>query len=129
MNKYHRQSYQTGDLPRLAAFILQIRKPKMLSQYPKVVDLEELLDTPQVRELTVIWQADDSQMAGYALIDPRYCNLLFEVDPLLTDGELQAEMIDWGTTAFRQLKTSGKMEKGAILDTNCDKMIHCESPS
>jgi ribosomal protein S18 acetylase RimI-like enzyme len=121
MNNYRRLRYRTGDLSRLVEFILRIRKPERLSQYPRAVDLEELLDTPRVRTLTSIWQADDKKVAGYALIDPRYCNLLFEVDPVITVAGLQEEMIDWGIAAFKQLKIDGKMDQNTTLDTNCDE--------
>jgi ribosomal protein S18 acetylase RimI-like enzyme len=121
MTKLQTATYQPDDLSKLVDFIFRIRKPEELPQFPTRVDLEELMDSRQIRELTQFWLDDSGNIAGYAFIDPRFCNLDFEVEPVRDTVRLQKEIIPWGIETFRQLKSEGKVARAATLDTNCNE--------
>jgi ribosomal protein S18 acetylase RimI-like enzyme len=121
MTKLQTATYQPDDLSKLVDFIFRIRKPEELPQFPTRVDLEELMDSRQIRELTQFWLDDSGNIAGYAFIDPRFCNLDFEVEPVRDTVRLQKEIIPWGIETFRQLKSEGKVAREATLDTNCNE--------
>ncbi len=104
MTKNHTVGYQTGDLSRLVDFIYRIRKPEELPQVPTGVDFEEMFVSQEVRESTLLWLDEKSRIVGYAMLDPRFCNLFFEVDPQQDVMVMQKEMIEWGISRFRQLK-------------------------
>jgi mycothiol synthase len=116
-----KQHYQQEDLTRLVDFIYRIRGPEELPQFPTGVDFEELLDSPQIRELTLLWLDDRSNIVGYAFIDPRFCNMDFEVDPQVDAVAVQKESIDWSIRRFKELKFDGKVDQKATLDTNCNE--------
>lgn len=119
MTKLQTAAYRSDDLSKLVDFIFRIRKPEELPQFPTRVDLEELMDSEQIRELTQFWLDEAGDIAGYAFIDPRYCNLDFEVEPVQNSLGLLKEIIPWGIETFRQLKTAGKVAQESTLDTNC----------
>jgi mycothiol synthase len=121
MSQLHTIAYQSGDLTRLIDFIYRIRKPEDLAQFPTGVDFEEVMDSPQIRELTRLWIDDASNLYGYAYIDPRFCHLCYEIDPQCETAEMHSEIIDWGISTFKQLKDEGKVKRGDSLDTNCDE--------
>jgi ribosomal protein S18 acetylase RimI-like enzyme len=121
MTKLQTATYQPDDLSKLVDFIFRIRKPEELPQFPTRVDLEELMDSRQIRELTQFWLDDSGNIAGYAFIDPRFCNLDFEVEPVRDTVRLQKEIIPWGIETFKQLKSKGKVAREATLDTNCNE--------
>jgi predicted N-acetyltransferase YhbS len=121
MTKLQTVVYQPDDLSKLVDFIFRIRKPEELPQYPTRVDLEELMDSRQIRELTQFWLDEAGDIAGYAFIDPRFCNLDFEVEPVQNTLGLLKEIIPWGIDTFRKLKKLGKVAQDSSLDTNCNQ--------
>jgi ribosomal protein S18 acetylase RimI-like enzyme len=121
MTKLQTAGYQPDDLAKLVDFIFRIRKPEELPQFPTRVDLEELMDSRQIRELTQFWLDESGDIAGYAFIDPRFCNLDFEVEPVENTIGLLKEIIPWGIDTFRKLKKSGKVAQDSSLDTNCNE--------
>ncbi|MBN2258395.1 MAG: GNAT family N-acetyltransferase [Anaerolineaceae bacterium] len=121
MSQLQPVAYQPGDLTKLVDFIFRIRKPEELARFPTGVDFEEVMDSPQVRDLTRLWQDDCSKIIAYAYIDPRYCNFSYEIDTLYKTAQMHSELIGWGICTFRQLKGGGKVDQGNSLDTNCDE--------
>ena len=121
MTKLQTAVYQPDDLSKLVDFIFRIRKPEELPQFPTRVDLEELMDSEQIRELTQFWLDEAGDIAGYAFIDPRFCNLDFEVEPVQNTLGLLKEIIPWGIDTFRKLKASGTVPRDSTLDTNCNE--------
>ncbi len=121
MAPLHPFVYQPADLSSLVEFIYRIRKPEELQQFPTGVDFEELLDSQQIRESTRLWRDERLWIDAYVLIDPRFCNLFFEVDPLFDTHIVNEGLISWGINQFRQLKEDGKVDRELPLDTTCDE--------
>lgn len=59
-----------------------------------LVDFEEVMRMPSVRETVRIWREGDAA-AGFAYVD-LYNNLWFEVDPAYGTGAIEDEMMRWG---------------------------------
>jgi len=74
-----------------------------------------------IEKHTRLWFDDSGWLVGYSLLDTRYNNIWFEVDPKLDTPRLEEEMLAWGIQSFKHWKTSGVVEVDATLDTNCDE--------
>lgn len=123
----HAIDYQPGELTRLVQFLIEARKPENLSRYPSCVDLEELLTLPDVCEQTRLWLDVNKNIIGYAIVDPRNCNLWFESDPQMESSSLEEGMVAWGIRRFNGLKRRGVIRADVTLDTNCEEQNRVRS--
>lgn len=98
-----------ADLERLRALLAR------LGQRASVVDFEEQLLQPTLRERVRLWLSGDT-CAVFAWVDD-YDNLWFELDPALADDELEQEVVAWGL-ASRRGQAEGPGPRN--LDASCD---------
>jgi mycothiol synthase len=96
------------DLPRLVEFLHSARPPERASDYPGVVDLEELLADPQIRQQTRLWLDAQGALRAYAILADD--QLLFDLLPAGA-AELGPEMIRWAAELRRAT--------GASLFSSC----------
>lgn len=87
-----------------ALAIVRGRTPRRRLDYPNQGDLQELLGTTNVQQVTRLWTAESGQPAGYALINrgADYCALVFEYAEAFAGSGLGQEMIAWGEQVFRE---------------------------
>ena len=105
-----------ADQQAMIDFLIAVRPPERASDFPGVVDLQELLALPLVRQNTRLWFAGGAQLIGFAFVD-HYHNLRFEFDPQGVHPELIAEMVAWGEACLRR----AMQERGEVLtlDASC----------
>jgi len=96
------------------------RLVRRLGEHAAVLDFEEHLLIPSVRDTMRLWKAGGG-LLGFAYIDD-FCNLWFETDPqpALSPAELDAlqiELISWGAACLRRRnQNSGSRDP---LDCSC----------
>lgn len=104
------------DLQAMIDLLLRVRSSEWLSDYPGIVDLNEMLALDSIQANTRLWFNRAGQLAAFALVDV-YNNLLFEIEPQADSADLQAEIIDLAAACIR----SRSLETGEVLtvDASC----------
>jgi hypothetical protein len=80
-----------------------------------------LLALEQAREATCLAIDGVGALAGFALLNPRYCNLFFEVEAVALSTRLEVTLLDWGIARFRQYQLEGKIARENALEAKCDE--------
>lgn len=105
-----------GDLPAMLDLLVAVRSAERVTDYPGVVDLQELLALTQVQVHTRLWFDAGDQMIGFAFVDP-YRNLRFEFDHSTANHALEQEIVTWGEICLRRMmRTSTESWQ---LDASC----------
>jgi mycothiol synthase len=86
----------TADLEAMIDLLIAARPAERIADYPSVVDLREMLGTPEGRANTRLWEGADGRLAGFAIVRATYGSLLFEVAPWAIGSDVTAQMIAWG---------------------------------
>ena len=117
MTTFTSQPYAgAADLQAMIGLLIAVRPAERITDYPGIVDLQELLGRPAIQANTRLWEDADGQLVGFAIVDA--CNnLLFEVAPQAAGGDVEPQMIAWGVECIRH---AGR-ERGApiMLDASC----------
>lgn len=84
--------------------IVRGRAPRRKLDYPNLADLQELLGTSKIQQVTRLWQSADGSPAGYALVNrgDGFCALVFEYLSQFAGSGIGQEMIAWGEQIFRE---------------------------
>lgn len=106
-----------ADLQAMIDLLIAVRPAERITDYPGIVDLQEMLGTPAVQANTRLWQDAGGQLVGFAFVDA-YNNLLFEVAPQAANGENEPQMIAWGVECIRRAKQE-KPGEAITLDASC----------
>lgn len=117
MTSFTRQAYRgPQDLPTMIRLLIESRPAERITDYPSLVDLQEILAGPQAQANTTVWQDARGQCVGFAIVDDSN-NLLFEIAPGQAGSGLESQMIAWGVDCLRRAKPG---EGGALtLDATC----------
>lgn len=100
MNLENRIYQGEPDRAALVDLITRIRPLERLADYPNLIDLQELLSLPEVRERTRLWHDPAGRLAGYAFVD-EMSNLYFEADPGMGEA-FDESLLDWAMGEARQ---------------------------
>ncbi|MEZ4711952.1 MAG: GNAT family N-acetyltransferase [Caldilineaceae bacterium] len=84
--------------------IIQARPPARTADYPGAVDLHELMGVAETQAHTRLWEDECGAAVGFAIVEPAYRSLTFEVAPPADHAQVGAEMIAW---AADQLRAAG----------------------
>jgi len=95
--------------------LVAVRPADRITEYPSVVDLQELLALTDVQENTRLW-FDDDRMIGFAFVDP-YNNLWFELDQQATHPDIESEIVAWGVECIK--RAIQKRGEPLTLDASC----------
>ncbi len=97
------------DLSVMISLVLR-RPPDRVAEFPCVADLQELLSLAEIREHTRLWHDVRDGLVGFAIFNPTYNSLAFQIEPSLTDDELIEQMLDWGLAEWRQSGASESLQ-------------------
>jgi len=106
-----------ADLQAMIDLLIAVRPAERITDYPSIVDLQEMLGTPAIQANTRLWQDADGQLVGFAFVDA-YNNLLFEVAPQAAGGEIEPQMIAWGMECIQRARQERPGES-ITLDASC----------
>ncbi|MBE9508615.1 MAG: GNAT family N-acetyltransferase [Chloroflexi bacterium] len=93
----------TADLQAMIALV-SARPAGRIADYPSIVDLQEMLGTPDVQENTWLWEDTGGQLLGFAIVRTTYGRLLFEIAPGESRDDVAAQMIGWGTERMQRAR-------------------------
>ncbi|MBN1965659.1 MAG: GNAT family N-acetyltransferase [Anaerolineae bacterium] len=97
--------------------VIGARPAARRGDFPSLADLAEMLSVPEVADNIQLWLDAGGQPLGFAIVEPRYDNLYFDVVPAAGFAAVGAAMVAWGVERQRQLKQG---EASLItLDTDC----------
>jgi mycothiol synthase len=91
-------------------FLLTVRPPAWIGEYPGVVDLQESMSRPSIRETTRLWMGHSGDLAAFAFVLAPYNNLVFEIAPE-AGKDIEEDLISWGIHSADRSMGS--------LDTSC----------
>ncbi|MEM7128194.1 MAG: GNAT family N-acetyltransferase [Chloroflexota bacterium] len=100
--------------------LLQERPKDRVDDYPGTVDLQELWGVPETQSNTRLWEDQKGQMVGFAMIDPTYSQLTFEIKHGSGYSQIGNEMITWGEKALQ--KAGASAIRTNCLDDNQDRI-------
>jgi GNAT superfamily N-acetyltransferase len=80
--------------------LVQRRPATRMDDYPSIVDLHELSGVPETQANARLWERADGKLAGFAIIDPKYQTLDFDLTSYRDDAVIVAEMVAWATELF-----------------------------
>lgn len=104
------------DLQAMLDLLIAARPPERVTDYPSLVDLQELLATREVQENTRLWLDVHDNLLGYAFVD-HYHNLRFEIHPQITGPVIESQMVNWGVECIRRAVREGG--EPLTLDASC----------
>lgn len=90
-----------SDLQNMLALV-KTRPPQRILDYPGLVDIEEMLAQEKIQAATRVWETENGQFAGYALINygETYASLAFEYFPGFAASDIGDLMIAWAEQAY-----------------------------
>jgi mycothiol synthase len=91
-----------ADLQAMIDLLIAARPPERITDYPSIVDLQELLGGSAIQANTCLWEDAAGRLIGFAILYVTYNKLLFEVAPWVTGGDVEAQMIAWGMERMQQ---------------------------
>jgi mycothiol synthase len=89
------------DMEAMIQLLQTVRPRQFISDYPSVLDLRELISLPDRQISTLLWESDEGQLAGFALVDSAN-NLLFEINPDAASPEIEEQVVAWGMRCIAQ---------------------------
>ncbi|MBV7339182.1 GNAT family N-acetyltransferase [Chloroflexi bacterium TSY] len=84
--------------------VIKTRPQERKQDFPDMIDLHELMGEAEIKSNTRLWEDENGKVLGFALVDPKYSRLNFEISPHPQSDELADEMIAW---AAIQLQKAG----------------------
>ena len=118
MDPWHSRLYSgTADLQKMVGLIHAARPTSQASAYPGSADLHEMLEIPEIRARTCLWESRGGLLA-YALVDP-WNNLWFDLLPEFQQSPLEEQIIQWGGACLRGHTMQQELPADLTLDTNC----------
>ena len=96
------------------------RAPDRQDEHPSPSSLREMLSVPAYRAGVRLWRDADARLVGYALVDVRYCNLYWEIDPAARSLGLEDEIIGWASQYLPQGRRAMNLSTDELtLDASC----------
>jgi mycothiol synthase len=100
MNIQNRLYQGDPDREAIVQLITRVRPPERLADYPSLIDLQELLSLPEVKQRTRLWFDPAGRLVGYAFVD-ELSNLYFEANPAMGEA-FDESLLDWAMAEARQ---------------------------
>jgi ribosomal protein S18 acetylase RimI-like enzyme len=95
--------------------LVNSRPAERITDFPSLVDLQEMLGVTEIQANTGLWQDRDGRLAGFAILDET--QLIFELAPSRAQDDLGQEIIRWGMQRVHEC--SGVSAPSMGLETSC----------
>jgi ribosomal protein S18 acetylase RimI-like enzyme len=118
--------YQDGsDLQAMIDLLTVARPADRQGQHPSASSLAEMLSVPAHQDGVRLWRDADARLAGYALVDVRYCNVYWEIHPEAAGLGLERDIVAWASQYLPQGRRAwGLSTEDLTLDTSCRSDDH-----
>jgi mycothiol synthase len=103
------------DLPAVIALLKAVRPVAWINEYPGLVDLQEAMDRPSIRETMCLWVNDRNDLIGFAFVLEPYNNIHFETRSEF-EQEIEEDVVAWGMACAQRSHTN---ETPDTLDASC----------
>lgn len=104
------------DLQSMLDLLIAVRPVERITDYPSIVDLQEMLALTSTQGNTRLWFDAEGQPVGFAFVD-QYNNLRFELDPQMIHSEIPSEMVNWGVMCIQRAMLN--TDRPLMLDASC----------
>jgi ribosomal protein S18 acetylase RimI-like enzyme len=91
-----------SDLQAMIDLLTVARPADRQGQHPSSSSLAEMLSVPAHRAGVRLWRDADARLAGYVLVDVRYCNVYWDIHPEAAGLGLDRVMIAWASQYLPQ---------------------------
>jgi ribosomal protein S18 acetylase RimI-like enzyme len=98
----HRPFRGPADLQAMLALVGE-RPPQWITEYPFIVDLQEITGTPEGQASIRLWEDTSGSPVGFSLLDGT--SLAFEISPRVPFDDLAGQIIHW---AMQKLTSAGE---------------------
>jgi ribosomal protein S18 acetylase RimI-like enzyme len=121
------------DLQAMIDLLAVSRAPDRQDEHPSAGSLYEMLSVPMQRDGVRLWRDAEAHLAGYTLVDVRYCNLYWEIHPAVVGLGLEDEIIGWASQYLPEGRRQwGLSADNLSLDASCrsddsDRIVLLES--
>lgn len=100
--------------------LLQARTDEHATDYPGIIDLQELMGMAETRGYIRLWENEAGRLAGFAIVEPAYCSLTFALEQQAEQAQIGTEMIAWGEQELQRagcsvIRTTCRAESQARL--------------
>lgn len=92
--------------------LVRSRPDQRAADYPGIVDLQELAGLAATQANTRLWEDAAGKVIGFAIVDPQYNSITFEISSMVHRAALGAEMLAWGAAQLGQ-------QDATVIRTNC----------
>lgn len=106
-----RQETFARDVQAMIALV-RSRPDQRVADYPGIVDLQELAGLATTQTNTRLWEDAAGKVVGFAIVDPQYNSIAFEMSSTVNRTALGAEMLAWGAAQLGQ-------QEASVIRTNC----------
>jgi mycothiol synthase len=103
------------DLEAILWLVRQSRPAEQMVDYPSVVDLREMLATPDSQTKTYLWHDEAGRLRAYAILDVP--NLSFEVASGGDRLDIEETIMRWAEQTAR--RSEYPLDETRVLDLNC----------
>lgn len=95
--------YAAADMQRVIDFRLACTTHENINDYPTVVDLYEITNSPSTDDSIQIclWEDDNGTIKAYTIVALKYCNLYFLLHPQVQNSEIESQVLEWGRDQIR----------------------------
>ena len=108
------------DLQAMIDLLAASRAPDRHDEHPSPSSLREMLSVPAHQEGVRLWRDADARLAGFALVDVRYCNLYWEIHPAASSLGLESEIMRWASQYLPLGRRAwGLATDNLTLDASC----------
>lgn len=94
-----------SDVERVVSLVRNVRPVELITDYPSVVDLPQLLALPQNRTTMRLWFSDADRLLGFAWVDA-FHTLRFELAWQDAPPGLEDAIMAWGDACLRRMRAS-----------------------
>lgn len=89
-----------SDVTQILNFVRSVRPMTLLTEYPGIHEIPELLSLPVNQGTARSWRNNQNQLVGYAYVD-LFQTLRFDIDWQIRDYELENEIVAWGNECLK----------------------------
>jgi len=87
-------------MTQIVNFVRSVRPVTLLTEYPSVHEIPELLSLPANHGTARVWLNNQNQLVGFAYLD-LFQTLRFDIDWQIRDSEFEHEILAWGNECLK----------------------------
>lgn len=106
--------------------LVSLRPPDRITEYPSIVDLQELLSQAEICTHTRLWEDMDGHLIGFAIFNSAYSSFFFEIAPSFANSLVVEQVLTWGIERWRQFPQDDEPLQVSCRDHDTDRVALLE---